>query len=130
MTKKCVAKYVTSLLEACVTCTTTFDLCTNKGTSNTVFFMVNFLYDNWKPKHVRLRLFETSNTTNAILFKQFHEFLENFDITKTNTCDVKYEGANWAFSTNALKHFFSCEALGMIISYDVSCFSHAMFANC
>jgi hypothetical protein len=46
MTKKCFAKYVTPLLEACVTCPTTFDLWTNKGTSNIVFLVVNFLYDN------------------------------------------------------------------------------------
>jgi len=82
MTKKCFAKYITPLLEACVTCTTTFDLWTTKGTSNTFFLMVNFLYDNCEPKHVKLRLFEASNTTNATLARQLHELLEKFDITK------------------------------------------------
>jgi hypothetical protein len=65
-----------------VTCTTTFDLWTNKGTSNIVFLVVNFFYDNWEPKHVKLRLFEASNTTNATLAEQLHELLEKFDTTK------------------------------------------------
>lgn len=96
MTKKCFSKYVTPLLEACMTCTMTFDLRTNKRTSNTFCLVVNFLRDNWEPKHVRLRLFEAiSNTTNVILAKQLHELLEKFDITKKNLFDVKDEGANW-----------------------------------
>lgn len=65
-----------------MTCTTTFDLQTNKGASNIVFVVVNFFYDNWELKHVTLRLFEASNTTNATLAKQLHELLEKFDITK------------------------------------------------
>jgi len=45
-------------------------------------------------------------------------------------CYVKNEGINLSIMTSVFKQIVSCEKLGILTSFEVVCFGHALFKAC
>jgi hypothetical protein len=60
----------------------------------------------------------------------FETLFESFKFTSKILCFVKDQRKNLRTMTMALKFAITCEALNMFVSYDESCFGHAMNKRC
>jgi hypothetical protein len=59
MLAKVMKMHVLLAIAQCATTTTTFDLWMSKIGFDTFVLVINFIYDDWVPYHVIVRLFET-----------------------------------------------------------------------
>jgi hypothetical protein len=97
----------------------------NKGHQNTFVFVINFLFVNWKHRHVTIRLFEANDNISVGLTKQLKTLLEKFGLTSKVLCYVKDEGTNLETMTITLKSTISCEVLNLLTPFVGACFGHA-----
>jgi hypothetical protein len=72
--------YVQPTLATCLSTTCTFDLWMFAKVHN-VFVVVNFLSNNWEPKHVTINLFKAIETNGATMAIKLRALLDKFFLT-------------------------------------------------
>jgi hypothetical protein len=82
------------------------------------------------PKYITIGLFETSKTLGKTLARSLQDLLKQYGLIKKIFDYVKNEGANLNTMTIALKSIKSWEALGVIESFQGTCFEHAFYKAC
>jgi hypothetical protein len=65
------------VLVKCVSTITSFDLWMFKWASDVFRFVINFLGENWMPKHIIINLFEAFKTSRSL-----QDLLEQYGLTK------------------------------------------------
>lgn len=70
----------------------TFDLWVFTGAHDVFVVVVNFLSNNWEPKHVTIGLFEAIAITSATIAPKLWELLDRFSRTYNIFAYVKDEG--------------------------------------
>ncbi len=71
--------------------------------------MINFLRDDWQPKHITFGLFEPINTIGQTLAKMLTKLLDNYTLRRNIIIYVKDEGSNLNTMTIVLKSIISCD---------------------
>ncbi len=84
----------------------------SKGSYNVFALVINFLSNDWQPKHVTIGLFEAIETTSQTLTRNLIELLDKYGLRKKNIAYVKDEGSIFNAMT-ALKTIVNCEPLGL-----------------
>ncbi len=74
------------------------------------------------PKHITIGLFETFETSRQTLAKNLQEFLKQYELTKNIVVYVKDENVNMNTMTTIFKSIISCETLGVMESFQQTCF--------
>ncbi len=82
------------------------------------------------PKHITIGLFETFETLGQTLTRILKNLLEQYGLTRNIFAYVKNKGANLNTMIVALKLVISCETLGVMESFQGTCFQHAFFKAC
>jgi hypothetical protein len=57
-----------------------------KGAYDVFALLINFLSNDWQPKHVIIGLFETIKTTRQALAKSLTKLLDKYGLRKKNYC--------------------------------------------
>jgi hypothetical protein len=65
-------------LAKCYSITTNFDLWMFKGTYNVFALVINFLSNDWQPKHVTINLFEATKILRQTLAKSLTKLLDKY----------------------------------------------------
>jgi hypothetical protein len=94
LTKKTKEKFIFEALESSNTCIVNFDLWMSKRGVETFVLIVHFLSHNWKPSHIKIGLFETTNTFGAAMAIQVNEVLATYRLNVKILAYVKNEGNN------------------------------------
>jgi len=81
-----------------------------------------FLGKGWMPKHITIGLFETFETSRQTLARNLQEFLKQYELTKKIVVYVKDENVNMNTMTTIFKSIISCETLGVMESFQQTCF--------
>lgn len=76
-------------------------------------------------KHIIIALFEAFETSRPTSTRNLQDLLNNMAFKKIKIVYVKDEDANLNTMTFALKLVMSCETLGVMKSFQGSCFAHA-----
>jgi hypothetical protein len=92
--------------------------------------VINFLRDDWQPKHINLGLYEPIDTTGQTLAKKLTKLLDSYALRRKIIAYVKDEGSNLNTMTTTLKSIVSCDMLGLEESFEGICFWHAFFKAC
>jgi hypothetical protein len=74
--------------------------------------------------------FEASNTSGHALAKDLTKLFGKYDLRKKVITYVKDEGSNLNIMTIDLKFVVSCDILGLVESFQSSCFGHGFFKVC
>jgi len=64
--------------------------------------VINFLRDDWQPKHIIFGLFEPIDTTGQTLAKKLTKLLDNYALRRKIIIYVKDEGSNLNTMTTSL----------------------------
>jgi hypothetical protein len=75
--------------------------------------VINFLGDDWQPKHTNLGIFESIDITGQTLAKTLTKLLDNYALRIKIIAYVKDEGSNMNIMTTTLKSIVSCDMLGL-----------------
>jgi hypothetical protein len=89
----------------------------SKGTYDVFALLINFLNNDWQPKHVTIGLFETIETTGQALAKSLTKLLEKHGLMKKIVACIKDEGSNFNPMNVALKCVVNCEFFGLEESF-------------
>ncbi len=92
--------------------------------------MINFLGNDWQPKHVTIGLFDVTNNTGQTLVRSLTMLLDKYGLRKKIIAYVKDKGSNINAMTVALKVVVNCEFLGLEESFQGTCFGHAFSKGC
>ncbi len=92
--------------------------------------MINFLGDDWQPKHITLGLFEPIDIIRQTLAKNLTKLLDSYALKRKIIVYVKDEGFNLNTMTTTLKSIVSCDMLGLEENFQGICFGHAFFKTC
>jgi hypothetical protein len=68
-------QYVMLVLDSCVIITTSFDLWVSRSGHDTLALVINFIYSQWVPYHVRVGLFEAIDMSGFVMAMQVKELL-------------------------------------------------------
>jgi hypothetical protein len=104
--------------------TTNFDLWMSKGVYDVFALVINFLGNDWQPKHITIGLFETTKTNGQTLVRSLIKLLDKYGLRKNIIAYVKDEGSNLHAMTIALKVVVNCESFGLEESFQGTCFGH------
>jgi len=121
--------YVIPDIDKCETMTT-FDLWMSRLGYDTFALVINFINQSWVPYHIIVELFETLDTSGAILIEQMKVLLVEFNLTSKVIMYVKDEGTNLNSFTIALTFVMSCEPLQLLQPFAGFCFGHVMSRQC
>jgi hypothetical protein len=66
----------------------------SKGTHDIFVVVVNFIFNDWEPKHVIVVLFEVRNTSDMAMVLKLQKLLNKFTLTNKISVYVKDEGSN------------------------------------
>jgi hypothetical protein len=105
--------YVLPTLVECHSVTTSFDLWMSKVGHDIFALVINFLGNDWQPKHITFGLFEPIDTNGQTLVKKLTELLDNYALRKKIIAYVKDEGSNLNTMISTLKSIISCDMLGL-----------------
>jgi hypothetical protein len=89
-----------------------FNLWMSKGSYNVFALVINFLSNDWQPKHVTIGLFEAIETTSQTLARNLTKLLDKYGLKRKIIAYAKDEGSNLN-ATIALKTIVNCEPLGL-----------------
>ncbi len=70
--------YVFHTLVDCFFTIASFDLWMSKGAYDVFALVINFLNNDWKPKHVTIGLFEMTQTTSQALTRNLTQLLDKY----------------------------------------------------
>ncbi len=122
--------YVLPLLNDCCCAITNSDLWMSKGTDNVFALVINFWGSDWEPKQIIISLFEVTETTVQVLVRNLIHLLDAYDLRHKIITYVKGEGSNSNTLANPLKSIVECEILGLVESFQGTCFGHAFSRAC
>jgi hypothetical protein len=88
----------------------------SKGVYDVFTLVVNFLSNDWQPKHVTIGLFETTGQTLA---KCLIELLNKYGLRKKIITYIKDEVYNLNAMIGALKSIINCEFFGLEKTFKV-----------
>jgi hypothetical protein len=71
-----------------------FGLWMSKGAYEVFAIVINFLSNDWQPKHVSIGLFEATKATNQTLAKNLTKLLDKYGLRKKIIAYVKDKGSN------------------------------------
>jgi hypothetical protein len=83
-----------------------------EGAYDVFTLVINFLSNDWQPKHVTISLFEAIKTIGQALAKSLTKLLDKYGLKKKNINYVKDEGSNLNAMPNALKSIIIVNLLG------------------
>jgi len=89
----------------------------SKGAYDVFTLVVNFLGEDWMPKHIIINSFEAFETLGQTLARSLQNLLKQYGLTKKIFTYVKDEGANLNTMTTTLKSIISCETLCVMESF-------------
>jgi hypothetical protein len=95
--------YVFPALAKCHYATTNFDLWMSKGAYDVFALVINFLSNDWQPKHVTIGLFEVIKTTRQALAKSLTKLFDKYGLKEKIITYVKDKGSNLNAMPSALK---------------------------
>jgi hypothetical protein len=84
----------------------------SKGAYDVFTLVINFLSNDWQPKHVTIGLFETTKTIGQVLAKSLIELLDKCGLRKKIIIYVKDEGSNLNAMIGAWKSVANYECFG------------------
>jgi len=85
----------------------------SKGAYDVFALVINFLNNDWQPKHVTIGLFEVTETTSQALARSLTKLLDKYGLRKKIIAYVKDEGSNFNAITITLKVFVNYEYIGL-----------------
>ncbi len=91
---------------------------------------VNFIFSDWRAKHVTLFLFKMTDTSGMVMAPKLQELLDKFVLTNRIVTYVKDEGSNLETCASALNSIVWCNSLGLLEPFDILCFGHALSKVC
>ncbi len=74
--------YIVSTLVECHFAIVSFNLWMFKGAYDVFTLVINFLSNDWQPKHVTIGLFEATKITGQALVKSLIELLDKYGLKK------------------------------------------------
>jgi hypothetical protein len=80
-------------------------------------WVINFLRDDWQPKHINLGLYELIDTIGQTLAKKLTNLLDSYALKRKIIAYVKDEGSNINTMTTTLKSIVSSDVLGLEKSF-------------
>jgi len=84
----------------------------SKGANDVFSLVMNFIGVNWKPKHVMIRLFDTTKRNSQVMALKLQALLDKYDLRKKILAYVKDKGVNLGALTTILKCVINCEDFG------------------
>ncbi len=105
--------YVLLVVIKCHSIIASFDLWMSKARHDIFALVINFLGNDWQPKHITFGLFEPIDTNGQTLVKKLTELLDNYALRKKIIAYVKDEGSNLNTMISTLKSIISCDMLGL-----------------
>jgi hypothetical protein len=112
---KATQQYVMTVLDSCVTTTTSFDLWMSKFGHDTFALVINFINSQWVPCHVTIGLFEAINMSQVAMVVQMKELLSSYNLLYKLIAYVKDEGGNFSALVRALTSMVSCGPLALVV---------------
>jgi hypothetical protein len=122
--------YVVPALAKCYSITTYFDLWMSKGAYNVFALMINFLNNNWQPKHVIINVFEATKILRQTLAKSLTKLWDKYGFFFKITAYVKDEGFNLNSMIIVLKSIVNCESFELEENFQGICFGHVFSKTC
>jgi hypothetical protein len=92
-----------------------------------LFLVIKILGVNWQPKHITIRLFETTHIICHALVTSLIYFLNKHGLRMKIMVYVKVDRSNRNAMTNALKSSMSCETLSLEQNFEGICLVHIHF---
>ncbi len=117
LVEKTSQQYVLPALAGYFSAIASFNLWMSKGAHDVFALMINFLNNDWQPKHVIIGLFEAIETTSQALVRSLIELLDKYGLKKKIIAYVKDEGSNFNAMTTALKDVINCESFSLEESF-------------
>jgi hypothetical protein len=107
-----------------------FNLWMSNGVYNVFALVINFISNDWHPKHVTIGLFEVVKTTRQALAKSLTELLDKYGLRKNIITYLKAKGSHLNAMISALKFVVNCEFHGLEKNFQGTCFGHAFSKAC
>jgi 5'-3' exonuclease len=103
----------------------------SKGAYDVFALMINFLGNDWLPKHVTIDLlFEGIEIIGQTLARSLIELLNKYGLKKKIIVYVKDEGSNLSAMTITLKAIVNYESFDLEESFQGTCFGHDFSMAC
>jgi len=93
---------------------------------DTFALVINYLDENWIPRHATIGLFEVQETKGSAMALQPQGLLEKFGLIHRIFVFVKDEGNNLGSMAMTSKSIIDCEPLKMLQVYEGICFGYVM----
>jgi len=130
LVEKTMITYLHATLVNCFLAICTFNLWKVKGMHDALVIVVNFISNEWKAKHVIIRLFEVMDISDATMAPKLQKLLDRFSLTHKIMVYVKDERSNLQTCANALTSITSCTNLVLLEPFDGSYLGHAFPKFC
>jgi hypothetical protein len=95
-----------------------------KGAYDVFALMINFLGNDWQPKHVTIGLFKVTKIIDQALVRSLTELLDKYGLRKKIIVYVRDEGSNLNAMTIVLKVIVNYESLNLEEGFQGTCFLH------
>jgi len=93
---------------------------------DTFALVINYLDENWIPRHATIGLFKVQETKGSAMALQPQGLLEKFGLIHCVFVFVKDEGNNLGSMAMTSKSIIDCEPLKMLQVYEGICFGYVM----
>jgi hypothetical protein len=110
-------QYVMLALDSCVTATTSFDLWVSISRHDTFALVINFIYSQWVPYHVRVGLFEAIDTSKVVMATQVKELLSLYNLLNKLIVYVKEKGGNLSTLAQAFTYVVNYGPLTLVVPW-------------
>jgi hypothetical protein len=127
---KTMEQYVMTVLDSCVSTTTSFDLWMSKSRHNTLALVINFINSQWVPCHVTMGFFEAIDMSRIAMVVQVKELLSSYNRLYKLIAYVKDKGDNLSTLVRAFSSMVSCCPLALVVLWQGSCFRHVFNKTC
>jgi hypothetical protein len=98
-----------------------------KETHDVFVLVIKFLGVNWQPKHITIKLFETTHIIWHALVTSLIYFLNKHGLKAKIMVYVKVDRSNRNAMANALKSIMNCETLSLEENFEGTCLIRIRF---